>query len=1506
MLVGIDSNGSILVSGSTGTGGAAPLVNINYPAHKSTYVSGTMVEVRGRAVDPEGQPVTTECIVDGVRIGSSTGGDFRFLFRASKPSGHVVSVRSRDGAGIVGSDEIKVSASPPQLANDLESEEGKTYLTGVAWTSFGGRAYVAGANSLYRTRDDGAWESVLLPSLPDSITHLVAGNGSLILQTSGATFVTRDGVVWTQLDKPAGAPIAFSGGWFVTSLYDSGLSYTQTVFSRDGLSWTFGSSPGVGTWNPSAPTITPGGNLLVIPPYRSIDGGSNWIPIPEFGSAKVDTLQFATAFGAVFAGLADGRVFRSLDDGRNWQEVARFDPLPAGHEVRLALHADRLFWGGGGYWLGGSTDGTSWRMLENEPLQSSHVTRVDGRFVGFGRAGMLWSANGYVWQPAQDGPQNPLRGMLAEDGDGLLVGDSNGGVWRGTDGRTWSRVMPGIPLPPAPASDLNTNSGTLLRMGNTTVIGGSADNLHFKTYLWFSENGGLDWRSCSFHGGSFSGVTISKMWVNGGIAFAATSRILPENNVIQGLWRSTDGRDWQHLWSWPGGGVADMQFHGNEAWCLGTNGELRRSIDSGNTWSDDSRPGGLLSGRLLIRFDGAWIVVGTEGPKLQGPNVVHVSVDGQTWTKHAAPGGETTSSRLAYAATSDALVVTSSSGKIYTTINRQLSWTNTATLNQISNDVYRVVVFDGKFSIPNRLISGNGFSWTAPTRIDSSSLTPVIHFKGVYVGFPNSNSKASYWSTDGIDWIASTGGALFNYLPVFAVEPDVLRVRDIRGAIWETGDGKAWLRVSDGVADISNIGFARRILPYDGLFLATGTEGLLQFSDDDGRSWQSGMVNGRQLPIGLNEREIKTSPTEVLAIYDVDTNVDPPVCRHFRSEDGRVWSELPNMAALNVMDYAWADGTWLAICHDGSLLRSTDGGLTWSAAGSVPNLRAGRRLTRFQGVWVAAGTTTTGISPPVKLHSSPDGITWTDQGDSGSLDRVNATTPPLFFTGHGLLFFGRQPSVNSTAEGPVKCTVDGVNWVPFAKGGNASSNGVNAGNFIPLADGYLAFAYGSSTSFYWKAPAIGGSWGAVPALQNQIRWVGTPDGKRLFLFGRGIIKEWTTEDLDLTIADPESTVIGVGDEVAVATTLRNLGTAAMTDPIKVDAWLSTDRFFGDGNDIYVGWNTWAGPAPDAGNESTRELSFTLPNTVRPGSHYLILKMQLPDSYLESNRANNVAITGRTVVIIPQRKLKVTAEGNGTVSSDQTSEDYPHGARIAFVASPGKGARFAGWGGDAVGSLSETLVIMDADKNVEANFVSTAALTVFTRGGGTVRQSADDGIYLTGSTAILTAHPLPGWTFSGWSGSLTGNQNEDSLLMNSSKIVTARFAFGLDAWKTQKFSAAERVNPDVSSDEADADGDGLENWREWLRGSNPKDRGDRGQGSVRREGNWIVINYTRMENLPAGHEVHGNASFDLVSWAVPVDERVVGSADGVETIEARVDVTGMPRGFLRISESRPEP
>lgn len=834
--------------------------------------------------------------------------------------------------------------------------------------------------------------------------------------------------------------------------------------------------------------------------------------------------------------------------------------------------------------------------------------------------------------------------------------------------------------------------------------------------------------------------------------------------------------------------------------------------------------------------------------------------------------------------------------RIYTTSDRNLIWVKTADIpNEGSEgETYPIHIIGGKFVVARQLVSDDGTTWSRPTKIGSWYVpTPSVYFKGVYVSFPDAN-----WSADGITWTPSTGGLGVSYPPAFAVTSDALHVRDASGAVWQTSDGKEWSRVRAGAANPTSTGEARHIVQFGDRLLASGTNGLLLFSEDDGRSWQPGLVDGRGLPSGILAKAIKTSPTEAFAVFTVDDNYEFPVLRHFRSQDGRSWTELPDMAALNVSDYAWDNDVWMATRFDGSMMRSGDGGVTWENIASVPAGRFVGSLSHFAGLWVTAsiGSTSGGL---VQIHTSADGSTWTHRADVGAY-AGGIRDISSFFTGHSYLHYGTKPYPSQSRS------ADGITWTLMAKVGSTTDvYGTNARIYVPMTGGYTALAFSNSYTSYWTAPVDGGKWNQA-LLQNQITWLGTPDGERLFLFGPGIIKEWTTNDLELSVSDSPPAVAGVGDSITAGATLLNLGAAAATGPIEIHAWLSTDRFFGDGNDVYVGSSPWNGAVPNPGKATTQNLKFTLPDIVRPGSHYLILEMSVPESFREANRANNVAMTGGTALTIPQRKLNVTAAGNGTVSSDQNAEYHPHGARIAMVANPGKGARFAGWGGDAVGAFSETLVIMNSDKNISANFVSTAALTVFTRGGGTVTQSVDDGIYVSGTSAGLTAVPLPGWTFEGWSGALDGGDNSRSIVMDFNKVVTARFSLTFEAWQTLHFRTAELANPSISGYNVDADGDGFENWREWLRGSDPHKRGSLGQSQPRLIGNWLVMTYSRLENPPSGHGVRASASQDLRSWLLPFDERVIDSADGVETIEARVNMTGRPRVFFRLSDMRPQP
>ncbi len=66
------------------------------------------------------------------------------------------------------------------------------------------------------------------------------------------------------------------------------------------------------------------------------------------------------------------------------------------------------------------------------------------------------------------------------------------------------------------------------------------------------------------------------------------------------------------------------------------------------------------------------------------------------------------------------------------------------------------------------------------------------------------------------------------------------------------------------------------------------------------------------------------------------------------------------------------------------------------------------------------------------------------------------------------------------------------------------------------------------------------------------------------------------------------------------------------------------------------------------------------------------------------------------------------------------------------------------------------------------------LTIYTEGNGTVEKNPDYSQYSPGTEVELTATPDVGWSFSHWSGDLSGSTNPATIVMNEDKQVTAHF------------------------------------------------------------------------------------------------------------------------------------
>jgi uncharacterized repeat protein (TIGR02543 family) len=66
------------------------------------------------------------------------------------------------------------------------------------------------------------------------------------------------------------------------------------------------------------------------------------------------------------------------------------------------------------------------------------------------------------------------------------------------------------------------------------------------------------------------------------------------------------------------------------------------------------------------------------------------------------------------------------------------------------------------------------------------------------------------------------------------------------------------------------------------------------------------------------------------------------------------------------------------------------------------------------------------------------------------------------------------------------------------------------------------------------------------------------------------------------------------------------------------------------------------------------------------------------------------------------------------------------------------------------------------------------LTTSVVGSGSVSKNPDQATYTYGTSVQLTATPAAGWSFSHWTGDLTGSTNPDSVTMDDNKTVTAHF------------------------------------------------------------------------------------------------------------------------------------
>ncbi|MFN8333456.1 MAG: Ig-like domain-containing protein [Saprospiraceae bacterium] len=154
--------------------------------------------------------------------------------------------------------------------------------------------------------------------------------------------------------------------------------------------------------------------------------------------------------------------------------------------------------------------------------------------------------------------------------------------------------------------------------------------------------------------------------------------------------------------------------------------------------------------------------------------------------------------------------------------------------------------------------------------------------------------------------------------------------------------------------------------------------------------------------------------------------------------------------------------------------------------------------------------------------------------------------------------------------------------------------------------------------------------------------------------------------------------------------------------------------------------------------------------------------------------SNKAITGSFALQNYTLTLNQTGTGTGTLSNTPSGTSFAYGTVVTVTATANSNSFFAGWSGAVTSSSNPVTLTMDSHKTLTATFsrLSDYTLTVNIVGNGLVTPTTSS--YLSGTVVPITATAATGWSFTGWSGDLSGNASPTSITLNSNKVVTATF------------------------------------------------------------------------------------------------------------------------------------
>ena len=169
----------------------------------------------------------------------------------------------------------------------------------------------------------------------------------------------------------------------------------------------------------------------------------------------------------------------------------------------------------------------------------------------------------------------------------------------------------------------------------------------------------------------------------------------------------------------------------------------------------------------------------------------------------------------------------------------------------------------------------------------------------------------------------------------------------------------------------------------------------------------------------------------------------------------------------------------------------------------------------------------------------------------------------------------------------------------------------------------------------------------------------------------------------------------------------------------------------------------------------------------------------PTSTITMDGNKNIAAVFGT----PLSTTVLGGTGYGSVSVDPAMALYPYGSVPRLSAIPAFGKYFVSWGlaGTNIATLTNNPMEW-AMTTAAPSFIArlanlptnTFSLTTLIEGQGSITRSPPGNFYTNGTMVTLTAVPANGQFFLGWSGDVTSTLANLTVVMDSSKVVTASF------------------------------------------------------------------------------------------------------------------------------------